>query len=241
MRLAICDDDPNDLERLAALARRYGAAQGLDMELTTWPSAKAYIDDGAAHRPDILLLDIYMDGDEADGLALAQKLRADGFDNPIILATTSRDHFADGFVVGALHYLVKPVSEADFAEAMRRARLQIKETERTVTVTSNRLQRTVPLGHILYIDVLAHQTRLVTTSEIIPLSTSLSETMGLLGGDARFVKCFRSYVVNLKHIARIEKDYFLMDNGDRVPIARREAAAIKDKYAQYAFSAEKER
>lgn len=239
MYLAICDNDPHDLDALHSLAERYAARWSVEVEISAWTDTSACMESIKAREPDVLLLDLYWDEGQADGLDLARQLRAGGFDSPIIFVTSSREHFADGYAVGALHYLVKPVSMDDFAEGMRRVRLQIREAGQTLTVTSNWRKRTVSVDSILYLEVRAHQTQLVTRAGILPLSISLAEAVRLLGGDARFIKCFRSYVVNMNYITRVEKDYFVMDNGDRIPIARREAGAIKDKYMNYVFSSGK--
>ncbi len=67
---------------------------------------------------------------------------------------------------------------------------------------------------------------------------TLAEVIGLIGGDARFLKCFRSYVVNMDHIQRMDGEHFVMDSGERVPIAKREATAIEARYMGYCFAKE---
>ena len=56
-------------------------------------------------------LDIYMDG--MTGMEAAKKLRKTDTDCLLVFITTSTDHALEGFQVRALHYLVKPFTEAD--------------------------------------------------------------------------------------------------------------------------------
>ena len=56
-------------------------------------------------------LDIYMDG--MAGMEAAKKLRKTNTDCLLVFTTTSTDHALEGFQVRALHYLVKPFTEAD--------------------------------------------------------------------------------------------------------------------------------
>jgi response regulator of citrate/malate metabolism len=73
-------------------------------------TAAAALDAVAKHRPDLLLLDIYLP--DASGLEVLQRLRRHGEHSPdVLLLTAARDMptVRKAMRVGALHYLIKPV------------------------------------------------------------------------------------------------------------------------------------
>jgi response regulator of citrate/malate metabolism len=73
----------------------------------------------AAVRPDLVLLDLSMDG-ETDGLALLRKLRRDGVAADVIVVTASRSAaiVEECTRLGVVDYLVKPVSAQRLRHAL---------------------------------------------------------------------------------------------------------------------------
>ena len=73
-------------------------------------TAAAAFDALVKHRPDLVLLDIYLP--DASGLEVLQRLRRHGEHNPdVLLLTAARDMptVRRAMRAGALHYLIKPV------------------------------------------------------------------------------------------------------------------------------------
>ena len=100
MRIAVCDDDPRELEHFEK------ALQGWD------PTRKAekFLDgasllEAAKGVPDfdIAFLDIYMPGES--GVDIARALREISPETGIAFVTTSTEHAVDAFSLNALHYL----------------------------------------------------------------------------------------------------------------------------------------
>jgi response regulator of citrate/malate metabolism len=73
-------------------------------------TAAAALDAVVKHRPDLVLLDIYLP--DASGLEVLQRMRRHGEHNPdVLLLTAARDMptVRRAMRTGALHYLIKPV------------------------------------------------------------------------------------------------------------------------------------
>ena len=47
--------------------------------------------------------------------------------------------------------------------------------------------------------------------------------------------CYRNCIVNMDAVRSMEPADFVMENGERVPIARAQRAALRQQYADYAF------
>ncbi len=105
----VVDDDPLNLSVMHTALNSVGymtyAANSGYQALNMTPDIK----------PDLVLLDIVMPG--IDGFEVCRRLKADPstIDIPVIFITahSNPDRMAEGFTLGAVDYLVKPVSMAD--------------------------------------------------------------------------------------------------------------------------------
>jgi two-component system LytT family response regulator len=122
IRALIVDDEP--------LARK-GVAQLLDAvddvtvvgEAADGPQAVEQIRE---QEPDLAFLDVQMP--EMTGLEVVREVGADQM--PVTIFVTAYDEYAlDAFEAQALDYLLKPIDEERFAEALDRARTQIRQAE----------------------------------------------------------------------------------------------------------------
>ena len=108
----LVEDDPRIRQVLEVSLRDHG------YEVRTAASGEQALDEVAARRPDVLLLDLMLPG--IDGLEVCRRLRAQG-DLPII-AVTARSDSADvvaGLEAGADDYVTKPVVASVLAARIR--------------------------------------------------------------------------------------------------------------------------
>jgi len=84
------------------------------------------------HRPDLVFLDVQMPG--MDGFGVIRALQAAKVPLSQIIFITAHDKFAlRAFEVHAFDYLLKPVGEERFREALRRARIQHEQSANGIT------------------------------------------------------------------------------------------------------------
>ncbi|UQT48689.1 response regulator [Flavonifractor plautii] len=121
-RIAVVDDLERDRAWLAEKLADYMARERLEYELTAFASGEAFsaaLEQG--QRFNLVFMDIYMDG--ITGIEAAQALRARDMDCKLVFLTTSEDFMRQGFSLNSAHYLIKPVKDEDFAQAMANCRL----------------------------------------------------------------------------------------------------------------------
>lgn len=53
--------------------------------------------------------------------------------------------------------------------------------------------------------------------------------------EQHFMRTHRSYLVNMKHIRRIQKNDLVLSNGNLVPISRRKEKELKQQFMRYAI------
>ncbi len=217
LKLAICDDEQNQIEYIASLVSSWGANEGHTCEVRSFHSAEAFLfayEDDKAY--DILLLDIEMG--RMNGVDLAKTIRQFNDTIQIVFITGFPDFIGEGYEVSALHYLMKPVSEEKLHMVLNKAAANLAKAEKRLCVTFDRQVDYVPLSQITYIEAQKQYVEIHTTENCYRMKSSLSEMESKL--DEYFFKCQRSFIVNLRYITRIKNDCVMLKNGTEVPISR---------------------
>ena len=114
MRIAICDDERNDANKI-----RFALLDVENrLEIDIFESGQDFLDSIKVGRQyDLVFMDIYM-GDE-NGMEIVRAMQAISPDTQVIFSTISVDHAVEAFEVNAIGYLVKPYSEADIVVETR--------------------------------------------------------------------------------------------------------------------------
>lgn len=84
------------------------------------------------------------------GVAAARTIRSKDRNAAIVFTTSSPDYYADGFAVGAVHYLLKPFNKSDIYEALDRCLRQVGQAERYIELTVNREVCRILLSDLLW-------------------------------------------------------------------------------------------
>jgi two-component system, LytTR family, response regulator len=122
LRVLVVDDEAPARRKVLRLLREEdgGAMVG---EADSGEAAVAAV---KKQRPDLVFLDVQMPG--LDGFGVIRALQAAKMTLPRIVFITAHDRFAlRAFEVHAFDYLLKPVSEERFREAVQRARAQLEQ------------------------------------------------------------------------------------------------------------------
>lgn len=231
MNVAICDDNVQDTEQICALIREHFDRSGFIGELHTFTSGEALVEAFALRPFDAVFLDIYMGG--MNGVKTAQKLRAISPAFALVFITVSEDHTMDAFSLGTNSYVIKPIKRSSIDMAFAKCQAVFIANGRYIEVLSDRMKFQVPLIKILYIETFGRETLYHTTDRDFRSTavTSLDDLKQTLG--TSFLRCHRSYLVNLNHVAAIQTDDFRMRDGRLVPLRQRGRADLRDAYADF--------
>ena len=111
MRIAIVDDLAAERTLLKDRLEWQLQRRNVQADILEYESGETFLEAARKAPFTAAFLDIYMDG--MTGMEAAKKLRKTNTDCLLVFTTTSTDHALEGFQVRALHYLVKPFTEAD--------------------------------------------------------------------------------------------------------------------------------
>lgn len=198
MLIAVCDDQAKDRAKLTEMLHGILAQRQLSIGLREFPSGEALLSAMEKESFSICFLDIFMDG--ISGVAVARRIRQAGTPTAIVFVTSSPEYMADGFEIGAAHYLLKPFTKEAVKTALDRCLLLVGEAERFVEVMVDREPRRVLLSELRYVEVQDNTCVLFLKSDRLVVWQTLEELSALLD-DSRFLRCQRSFLVNLDYVA----------------------------------------
>lgn len=218
MRIAICDDEEAQRLLLKKYLEEWAFQNKVILETEQFVSGESFLFGWEDDRDyDLLVFDIEMG--RMSGMDLAAAIRKKDEEIPILFVTGYDKYMLQGFEVAALHYLLKPVNPEKLFEVLDKLKGRKKAGGKTFFHTEKG-PVSLPVSRIWYIEARAHQCILYTEEEDFLLRSSISEVAGQLKGRREFVRCHRSYLVNLHHVSAIVKPELILDDRRRLPVSR---------------------
>lgn len=236
MKIALCDDEKMQLELLKEKIKYWGSVRKIEAELDCYENGEALIQNWKAavneSQYDLILLDIQMHG--MDGMSLARQIREKDERTGILFVTGYEEYMAQGYEVEAFRYLVKPVKEEKLWEALDQfVRRQQKARPQLLVETAEGSLR-VEAYEVRFAESFAHTCELHLEEECVCVRAGISE----LEEQAKrlgvpFVRCHRSYCINIAWVGSIERDAAVLTDGKRVPVSRRMYRAVNQAFIGY--------
>lgn len=219
MRVAIIDDNINNAKVLQNHLSRFEADCGLSINTTVYNDGIDFVANYTCQW-DLIFLDVEMP--MLDGMSTAKKIREMDSNVLIIFVSRLAQYAIDGYSVGALDYILKPVNYyAFFVKMQRVVHLLEAKNEEYIVIRDKSSVRKIPLNAIRYIDVYSHTLYYHTAQGTF--SNSGSKTLKNLEDDLKqygFRRCHQSYLVNLRHVKSFDKNSITIYNEGPLPVSR---------------------
>lgn len=230
IHIALCEDNREDLAHLHNILcqikilcdfTEYTSAEPLLLDLET-----------GQKKFDLFLLDIYLPGQ--NGVETARRIRELDQKAILIFLSSSEDFYREAFDLYAFHYLVKPITSDALKEVLEKAVNQISAPEETLPITFRGQNTLLRHTDIIYIDSSNHAlcfhmqdgSAYTSYGKLDEIQTQLASEL--------FVRCHKSFIVNLIHVSRLTPEGFHI--GDTlIPISRTYAAGAKESYRKRLF------
>lgn len=241
IRIAICDDEPQELVNAQAILSKY-AFEHSEHEIKTCSFSAplellSYVSEQGGF--DVLLLDVYMAG--LLGTDTARELRQLGDEVEIIFLTTSKDHAIDAFEVDAAQYLVKPYAETGLFAALDKVigRINVDRRVQITLKTSEGITRLSPRD-VVFTETGRNNCQIIHSMKGKPLEVRMTATelFELLSPNKYFIRCGASLNLNLKYIRQISKDAITFDTGARLTYPYRAYQKLKEEFLHFQMSPE---
>lgn len=216
-QIVICDDDAAQRAYWTEIITAWARKRRCLTEIKQYAEASSFLFEyEEAKNIDVLVLDVEMPG--TNGIELAKAVRRDNSAVQIIFITGYYEYFSGAFDVSALHYLIKPVDASQLEPVLDKAVINLNSRQRCILISTSELDIKVPLADINYVEAEKVYVIVHTVRGTYRMRSSLAKFAEQL--DETFFKVHRSFVVNLKDIAKIMRTNLVMTNGDIIPISR---------------------
>lgn len=235
-QIALCEDDPIFAESLASNCESILEKLNLPYYLSVFENSSDFLDAICKEekRYDLLLLDILMEG--KNGIELARIMREKGSRATIIFVTATPNYAIQGYDVGALHYLMKPVDcsllerliTADYQNRFRGAFCILKVGTEKVRV---------PLSEMVVLETVGRRVRVTLKEKTVCHSGKLSELLADFPQDL-FVRCHQAFAVNVSSIRELSRQKMILTNGNEIPVSRSYAKDVQKAFLKQLRGAE---
>jgi DNA-binding LytR/AlgR family response regulator len=215
----IAEDEGPQRRALARMLRSCWPELQIVAECADGTSAIAAL---AAHKPTIAFLDIRMAG--ANGLEVAQKACRISH---VVFTTAYEQHAIEAFEVGAVDYLLKPVTDERLRATVDRLRARLSQAPYDMSMILGTIERgfraarvadvpwiTASVGNtvkliatqdVLFFEADSGSTRVVTRTEEAFIRTSLKDLLPGLNPDV-FWQVHRSAIVQVSAIRAVRRN-----------------------------------
>lgn len=233
MNIAICDDEPEELEGIREMTELWAERHGLSVQIHEFERGEVLLNtifDGKSY--DLFILDVLMP--ETNGIDLGIRLRKSrrvGRDVPVIYLTSSPEYAVDSYEVRAFHYLIKPVTYDKFDRVLTDATESVRRNKEEVILVRTK-DGTYPVSYseICYMSLSGRAIHYICADRELSgltISGSFKSATAVFETDDRFFRCGASILVNLDRIKMIDKNLVTFIGGLQLAVPR---AAAKPLY-----------
>lgn len=220
------DDEPLALDIIEKFCHRNG---GID--LRTFSDPHAGLEAIKADKPDIVFLDIEMDG--ISGLSIASKLPEE---TCFIFTTAYLRYALEGFDLDAVDYLHKPFAfsrfQVAFSKALRRiGRRPIKTTSQCIVVKQDYSNISIPIDDIVYVEAVEGYSKIFRTSGACVISRILLKNVLAMLPPETFLRIHRSFIVSKSKVRSFNRHEVVLTSGNALPVGKQYSQAVIEQIA----------
>lgn len=217
LSVAVCDDEMLDCCNMAKAIKDMLEEMEIPCIIRQFYNGKELL--RAAESFDIIFLDIMMVG--MNGMRTAQLLREKAFQNILVFVSSSREYVFDAYDVEAFYYLLKPVDMGKLKKILSRAVMKFaQDSQDFIIINKERQNKKLLLKDIVYFEIRGRVVYVHSAGGIFDYYDQISILEQSLR-DKGFFRCHKSFLVNLKHVDTYNREEIILDNGEKIVIAKR--------------------
>ena len=233
LSILICDDDIGITNTMRSIVESVLLKSGKKARIHTFTDA-SLVSDQLLSGCDIALLDIDFEEAGYNGMDVARRLRTFSRDTIIIFVTNFIEYAPEGYEVQAFRYVLKRDIDTDLKAVLPLALNQLNQETLPIQVNGEIIK--VALDDILYLEVQQHSvtvvTRMLTCEQkqkeysFYASLSDLEDRLEPLG----FLRIHISYLVNMKHLKKLQCREAILDNGMTLRVGEKSYAENKQKF-----------
>lgn len=230
MHIAIVEDDLRTQAQLKRYVLQYFSGREKTVRISVFSDGDEILDRYSADY-DVIFLDIQMQ--RLDGMRTAEQIRHLDEDVYLIFITNMVHYAIQGYAVRALDFVLKPVNELMLQQLLQRVeKLLASNAQSFITLpTENSLTR-IDVSQIFFVETENHSLRIHTEKGVYRLRDSMKNMEATLEPH-HFFRCNSCYLVNLRHVERVENSVAKLTAGQELSISRPRYKAFMEALTRY--------
>ena len=202
-QIAVVEDDRYQASKLKGYLEQFATEEGQEFEISVFYDG-AEILKNYTPKYDLILLDIQMP--KVNGMDAAEKIREIDENVVLMFITNMAQYAIRGYSVGALDFVMKPITYYTFSMKIKRAlkRVQKKELPSILLTLSDGVKK-LDVRQIYYVEVQNRMLHYYTNEGEFVVRGSLQSVENTLPANV-FAKCNHWYLVNLMHVTAVHKN-----------------------------------
>lgn len=165
---------------------------------------------------------------DMDGLELAGKIRGDNPFAKIVFVTNHAEFAHKGYIYGAFRYVRKNDLERELCEAVLNLGQLFDLQDRHMSFKTTAGEFIKKVKNIKYFEVHGHNLTIACSDNEGPVQIQGTITeYEKRFGDMGFIRIHKSYLVNFKYIASVEKECVYLTDSIKLPLSRNRANEAK--------------
>lgn len=230
IKVSIVEDEKAAAQLLREFLERYSFDRGTEFDIHTYENGMQFLMNYDTDT-DLVLMDIEMPN--LNGIETSARLREIDPVVGLVYVTNMAKYAIEGYAYRAIDYLLKPLVYQAFLMKMDRILKFVNKNRKSsaITLASRTGQTVLDLNSIYYVEVSGHDVLYHTDSGSFKVYGTLKEESKKLPQET-FIQCNSCYVVNLRHISRIDGNELVVGDG-RIEISRSRRKSLLEAFNRY--------
>ena len=233
MNLNVCivEDSKIDAKIMKCVLEDYFDEKHFNYSIKTYDTGLEFFADYEEGYicPTTLFIRIIMPN--SNGLDICKKLRDKGFAGDIVFVTDKPEYAIDAFKVDARGYILKPYSPDHVHEVLDR--VTSFSSLQTIAIKIGRQYLKIPTFGIMYVESSAHDCIFHCRQNTVFTSRCKLDDVETDINNSKFIRCHKSYLVNMNYVQSVEPNQFIMSDGSAIPITKKDSKTVNDIYTHF--------
>ena len=232
IEIAVCDDDKFTVDYIVNTLTHISKKNNLYINIHTFTSGMDFIlNYNPSKSYDIIFLDILLDS--LNGIDIAKHIRENNDITKIIFISSSSEYILDGYDVEASNYLIKPLDYEKLNKVFIKAIKSLYNTNsKLLKINHGSKTITLPLSKVLYFEVYNRKVIAILDNSTIEFYSRLSDIEVLIS-KYNFVRCHRSYLVNVCKISQLSSSEITLNNFAKIPIGKKYINNVENAFFKF--------
>ena len=228
--IVILEDEPLEAERLKSYINEISKEYGKEFHIVSYENG---LDLLSHYNVDTDLVFLDINTPKIDGMTVAKEIRKNDQNVAIVFVTNLGNYAIEGYQVDAIDFILKPVKYYDFKIKMERILNRIyKNNDEKIVVKTKDGEVGLSVSKIKYVEIMGHYLTFHSLLGNFESYGTLKNLDPKVFDNKIFVKCSRSFIVNIRYIDAIKGDEIIIGS-DKISISRQYHKSLLKLYANY--------